>query len=76
VAVGWRERWQEGERSAAQIAKATANSDPIVVFVMSLLAAAAVADDRIALTKRASAKDRLCASLGPIGFEVALCGRT
>jgi hypothetical protein len=72
VAVGWRERRQEGERPLAEIAKAAPNTNPIMVFVMSLLAPAAVANDGIVQTNRASAKDRFCAGPGPISFEVVL----
>jgi hypothetical protein len=40
------------------------------VFIMRLLAAASVADDRIALTNRASPQDDLGAARGPIeGLE-------
>jgi hypothetical protein len=46
-----------------------------VIFIMRLLAAAAVANNRIAQTNRAPAEDRPCASLGPIDGEVVLCGR-
>jgi hypothetical protein len=43
-----------------------------VVFVMSLLAAAAVANDRITPANRASAQDRIISRHGPVGFEVVL----
>ena len=72
MAVGRRERRQEGERLAAQVAEAAANPDPIMVFIMSLFAAATVTDDGILLTNRAPAQDDFRARLGPIGFEVAL----
>ena len=75
MAVRRREGRQEGERLAAAVAEAAANPDPIVVFVMRLLAAAAVADDGVLRTDRAAAQDDLCASLAPIVFEVVLRGR-
>ena len=72
MAVGRREWRQEGKRLAASVADTAANPDPIMVFVMSLLASATVTDDGILLTNRASAQDDIRAPLGPIGFEVAL----
>jgi len=75
MAVGRREGRQERERLVAPVAQAAANSDPIVAFVMRLLAAAAVADDGVLATNRAAAQDGFRAGLGPIGFEVVLRGR-
>ena len=75
MAVGRRERRQESERLAAPVAETTANPDPIMVFVMSLFAAAAMADDGVLETNRATAQYDFGARLGPIGFEVVLGGR-
>ena len=75
MAVRRREGRQEGERLTAAAAKAAANPDPIVVFVMGLFAAAAMADNRVLGTNRASAQDDFPASLGPVGVEVVLGGR-
>jgi|SRR5580692_8365597 hypothetical protein len=72
VAVRWGVRRQESERLPALTAKAAADLNPIVIFVMCLLPATAMADDRIAQTDRASAKDRTSVRLGPLGFEVVL----
>jgi hypothetical protein len=47
-----------------------ANANPIVMLIMRLLAAASVADDRIALTNRASPQDDFGAARGPIRFEL------
>ena len=47
VAIGQREGRQKGERPPAQIAEATPNRNPIMVFVMSLFAPAAMTDDGI-----------------------------
>jgi len=44
------------------------------MFIMSLLAAASMPDDRITLANRASTQDELGASGGPIGSQVALVG--
>jgi len=46
-----------------------------MVFIVSLSAAAAMADDGILQTNRASAQDEFRTNLGPIGFEVPLRGR-
>ena len=43
-----------------------------MVFIMSLLASATVADDGILITNRAPTQDDFRARLGPIRFEVAL----
>jgi hypothetical protein len=59
----------------AAVAEAAANSDPIVVFIMRLFAAAAMADDGVLGTNRASTQDDFGTRLGPIGFEVILLGR-
>ena len=75
MAVGRRERRQERERLAAPVAKAAPNADPIMLLVMSLFAAAAVTDDGILGTNRASAQNAIGARLGPIGFEVVLRSR-
>jgi len=72
MAVGRRKGRQKGERLAAPVAKAAANPDPIMVFIMRLFAVATVTDDGILLTNRAPAHDVFRARLGPIGFEVAL----
>ena len=74
MAVGRREWRQESERLSTSAAETAANPDPIMVFIMSLLASATVTDDGILLTNRASAQDNFRARLGPIGVEVALGG--
>jgi len=75
VSVRRREQGQKGERLPTQVANTAPNSDPIVVFVMSLLVPAAVTDDGILGTNGAAAKDDFGACLGPIGFEVVSRGR-
>ena len=52
------------------MAKAATDPDPIVVFIVRLLAAASVADDRIAFTHGASPQNDLVAVSGPVGFEL------
>ena len=74
MAVGRRERRQEGKRLAAAVAETAANPDPIMVFIMSLFAPAPMTDDGILHANRAAAQNDFRARLGPIGFEVALGG--
>ena len=70
VGVRGREGRQEGEGLVARFTTAAPHPNPIVFLVMSLLAAAAVANDRMAPTQGALARDT--PSLGPIGLEVVL----
>ena len=72
MGVGQRERRQDGEWRLAETAKPAANHNAVVVFIVSLLVAAAVADDRIALTNGAPPRNDTGASRGPIDFEVDL----
>ncbi len=74
VAIGQREGRQKGEGLPAHIAVAAPNRNPVMVFVVSLFAPAAVTDDGIAQTNRALTKDRP-ASFDPVGFEVVLSRR-
>ncbi len=74
--VSGRKQRQEGNRLPATSADASPDLNPVMVFVMSLFAAATMANDRVQQTNRASANDLLCACLRPIGFQVALrCGK-
>jgi hypothetical protein len=51
-------------------------ANPIVMFIMRLLATTSVADDRITFTSRTSPQNNLGATLGPIRFEVVRrCGK-
>ena len=70
VGVREREGRQEGEGLVARFTTAAPHPNPIVILVMSLLGAAAVANDRMAPTQGALARDT--PSLGPIGLEVVL----
>jgi len=56
------------------VAEATPDPNPVVMFIMRLLAAAPVADDRIACTNGASPQDDLNAAFGPISFELVRRG--
>lgn len=75
MAVRGRERRQEGECLPAQVTNAAPDPDPIMMLVMRLFAAAAMADDGLLQTDRASAQDDFRTCLGPIGFEVVMRGR-
>ena len=67
---------QEGNRFAARSADTSPDFDPVVVFIMSLFAAATMANDRVQQTNRALADELFCACFGPLGFRVALpCGK-
>jgi hypothetical protein len=48
--------------------------NPIVILIVRLLAAVAMTNDRIPLTKRASAYDDLVAVFRPVGGKLARCG--
>jgi hypothetical protein len=47
------------------------NPNPVVMLVVSLLAATAVTHNRISFTERASAYDDLVAVFGPVGCNLA-----
>jgi hypothetical protein len=49
-----RQEWEESEDLPANWAATTTDANPIVILLVRLLAAAAVADDRIPFTGRAS----------------------
>ena len=69
-----RKQRQEGEGLPATIAKAAPDLNPVVMFIVRLLAAATVTDDRIAFANRASPQNDLLAVAGPIGFELVRRG--
>ncbi len=61
---------QEGEGLPATGAATATDANPIVVFIVRLLAAASVANDRIAFTSGAAPQDEFGAASGPIRFEL------
>ena len=65
-----REHWKEGEGQTATNAPPTMNPNPVVMLVVSLLAAPPVTNDRIVFTKRASAYDELVAVFRPVGCKL------
>jgi hypothetical protein len=64
-----RKEWEESESLPAIWAAAATDANPIVILIVRLLAAAAVADDRIPFTCRASPQDLVAVS-GPISFKL------
>ena len=72
--VGKRKQGQEGEGLPATVAEAAPDRNPVVMFIVRLLAAASVTDDRIAFANRASPQNDLLAVAGPIGFELVRRG--
>ena len=65
-----RKQRKKGERLSASRAAAAMDPDPVVIPIVSLLAATAVTNDRIVFTKRASAYDELVAVFGPVGCNL------
>jgi hypothetical protein len=74
VGVRQRKPRQEGEGLPAIGAATAPDSNPVVILIVGLLAAAPVADDRIAFTNRASPQDDLVAVTSPIRFELVRRG--
>ena len=64
-----RKQWEESEGLSANRAAAAMDANPIVMLIVRLLAAAAMADDRIPFTCRASPQDLVAVS-GPISFKL------
>lgn len=69
-----RKQRKEGEGLPATVAEAAPDPNPVVMGIVCLLAAASVADDRIAFANRASSQNDLLAIAGPIGFELVRRG--
>jgi hypothetical protein len=70
VRVRKRKQRKKGEGLPATGATTATDPDPIVVFIVRLLAAASVADDRIAFTSGAAPQDDFGVAHGPIRFEL------
>jgi hypothetical protein len=64
-----RKQWEESESLPANWAATATDANPIVILIVRLLAAAAVADDRIPFTCRASPQNLVAVS-GPISFKL------
>ena len=70
VRVRERKTREEGEGLPAARAATAPDANPVVVFIVRLLAAASVADDRIAFTSGASPQNNLVAVYGPVVFDL------
>ena len=70
VRVRERKERQEGEGLPATGAATAPDVNPVVMLIVRLLAAASVADDRIAFTSGTSPQNDLGATRGPIRFEL------
>jgi len=75
--MGVRERKQRQERKGLSATLATTATDlnPVMILIVSLLAASSVADNRPMFTNGASRQDDLIAVSGPISFELVRRGR-
>jgi hypothetical protein len=72
MAVRKRKYRQEGNRLTTGFADAAPNLNPIMVFVMSLFAPAAMTNDGILQANWAEANNPFCTSVRPIRFALAL----
>jgi hypothetical protein len=63
---------KESKSLLASGAATATDPDPVVMLIVGLLAAASVADDRIAFTNGASPQDDVFTACGPVGFELVL----
>ena len=70
MGVRERKQWKKGESLPATGATAATDVDPVVVFIVGLLAAASMADNGIAFTSGASPQDNFGATRGPLRFEL------
>jgi hypothetical protein len=70
VRVRERKTREKGEGPPTTGAATATDTNPVVMFIVRLLAAASMADDRIALTNRASPQDDFGAVRRPIRFEL------
>jgi hypothetical protein len=70
-----REQREEGECPPANLANPASDLNPVVVFIVRLLMAAAVSDNGIAFTNRASAQQDFIAIASPVAFDLVGCGR-
>jgi len=75
VGVGEREQGKQGEGLSTTLAKAASDPNPVVMFIVCLLATATVTDDGIAFANRTSPQQDLLAVARPIGFDLVWRGR-
>jgi hypothetical protein len=75
VGVRQREQGKQGEGLSTALAKAAPDPNPVMVFIVCLLATATMTDDGIAFADRASPQYDLLAVASPVGFDLAWRGR-
>ena len=72
MGVGQRENGKESKGQFAEVTDTAPNLYPVVTLVMSLLAAPAMPDDRIAQALRTAANDLFRTAHGPVKGQVAM----
>ena len=70
VGVRQREQGKQGEGLSTTLANAAPNPNPVVMFIVRLLAPTTVTDDGIAFANRTSPQQNLLAIVRPIGFDL------
>src|ERR1017187_3774286 len=75
VGVRQREQGKQGEGLSTTLAKAAPAPNPLVMFIVRLLAPTTVTDDGIAFANRTSPQPDLLAVARPIGFDLVWRGR-
>jgi hypothetical protein len=75
MGVREREQGKQGESLPTTLAEAAPDPNPVVVFIVRLLAPTTVTDDGIAFTNRAPPQQDLLAIARPIGFDLVWRGR-
>jgi hypothetical protein len=69
------EQREDGECPPAKLANPPSDPNPVVVFIVRLLAPATVTNDGIAFTNRTSARQDSIAIASPIAFDLVRLGR-
>ena len=70
VRVGERKQREKSEGLPATGTATATDADPVVMLIVGLLAAASVANDRIAFASGASPQNNLVAAYGPVVFDL------
>jgi hypothetical protein len=68
--IGEREQREDGECPPAKLANPPSDPNPVVVFIVRLLAPATVTNNGIAFTNRTSARQDFIAIASPIAFDL------
>ncbi len=69
------EQREKGEGPPAKLANPASDPNPVVAFIVRLLAATAMTDNGIAFTNRASTQQSSVAIASPIAFDLVRRGR-